>query len=162
MTQNRYKALFETMSQGVVFQDSEGAITSANPAAQSILGLSLDQMQGVKSIDPRWKSIHEDGSDYPGETHPAMLSLKTGQRIENQIMGILHAGKNSIVWLEIDAVPHFKPGEKKPFEVCTTFTDITRQKISEEKNRVWIEHSPVCTKIVDLDFNFAIHEFCRY
>lgn len=28
-----------------------------------------------------------------------------------------------------------------------------RLKESEEKSRLWLEHSPVCTKIVDLDFN---------
>jgi len=153
MNHNRFQTLFESMSQGVVFQDSKGVITSANPAAQRILGLSLDQMQGLTSVDERWKSIHEDGSNYPGDTHPAMLALKTGKKIVNQIMGIFHPEKNSFVWLEIDAEPHFKPGEKTPFEVFSTFTDITRQKISEEKNRAWIEHSPACTKIVDLDFN---------
>ncbi len=28
-----------------------------------------------------------------------------------------------------------------------------RLKLSEERSRTWLEHSPVCTKIVDLDFN---------
>ncbi len=28
-----------------------------------------------------------------------------------------------------------------------------RLKLSEARSRAWLEHSPVCTKIVDLDFN---------
>src|SRR5512137_2426730 len=71
--EEKYRTLFETMVQGVVYQDAEGRITSANPAAERILGLALDQMQGRTSLDPRWKAIHADGSDFPGETHPAMV-----------------------------------------------------------------------------------------
>ncbi|MHC4663720.1 MAG: PAS domain S-box protein [Planctomycetota bacterium] len=59
--EEKYRHLFENMAQGVVYQDSGGKIISANPAAERILGLSFDQMQGRESVDPRWKSIHEDG-----------------------------------------------------------------------------------------------------
>ena len=76
----RFHTLFETMVQGVVYQDAEGHITLANPAAEQILGLSLEEMQGRKSVDPRWHAIREDGSAFPGEQHPAMLALKTGDR----------------------------------------------------------------------------------
>jgi PAS domain-containing protein len=74
--EERYRTLFETMVLGVVYQDIDGKIISANPAAEQILGLSIDQMQGRTSTDPMWKSIHEDGSDFPGESHPAMVDLK--------------------------------------------------------------------------------------
>ena len=45
----------------------------ANHAAEKILGLSIDQMKGRTSTDSRWKSIHKDGSDFPGETTPQLL-----------------------------------------------------------------------------------------
>jgi len=31
--------------------------------------LTIDQMQGRLSVDPRWRAIHQDGSDFPGERH---------------------------------------------------------------------------------------------
>src|SRR4030042_1092723 len=68
------RALFETMAQGVVYQDAGGKIISANPAAGRILGLTIDQILGRESVDPRWKSIHENGTDFPGEEHPSMRS----------------------------------------------------------------------------------------
>ena len=71
-SEDRYRYLFENMALGVVYHDATGRIITANPAAERILGLSYDQMVGRTSIDPRWKAIHEDGSDFPGETHPAM------------------------------------------------------------------------------------------
>ena len=38
--EEKYRTLFETMVQGVVYQDAEGRIISANPAAEEILGLT--------------------------------------------------------------------------------------------------------------------------
>ena len=127
-SEEKYRTLFETMVLGVVYQDIDGNITSANPAAEEILGLSIDQMQGRTSTDPRWKSIHEDGSDFPGENHPAMVALKTGKTVENVIMGVFDPKIEKTRWININATPQYKKGETKPFQVYTTFEDITKRK----------------------------------
>ena len=44
-SEERYRTLFETMAHGVVYQNETGTIISANPAAERILGVTLDQMQ---------------------------------------------------------------------------------------------------------------------
>ncbi|HTK10384.1 MAG TPA: ATP-binding protein [Ktedonobacteraceae bacterium] len=41
-----YRALIETMTQGVVCQDSDGRIIMANPVAQAILGYSFQELWG--------------------------------------------------------------------------------------------------------------------
>ena len=87
-------------------------------------------MQGRASIDPRWNSIHEDGSDFPGETHPAMVALSTGKEISNVVMGVYNPEKDKVVWLNINAIPQFKKGEQKPCEVFTTFIDISDAKLA--------------------------------
>ena len=113
-SEEKYRTLFETMAQGVVYQNRNGEITSANPAAHRILGLSLDQMQGRTSFDPRWQAISEDGSDFPGETHPAMIALETGVEVRNTLMGVFHPDKEDYVWININAVPQFELGKKTP------------------------------------------------
>jgi PAS domain S-box-containing protein len=130
-----YRNLFETMIQGVVYQDRDGRITSANNAAQQILGLTLDEMQGRSSIDPRWNSIHEDGSDFPGETHPAMLALQTGKPVRNVIIGVFNPRIEATTWILVHATPEFLPGEEKPYRVYTTFEDITERKQAEESRK---------------------------
>ncbi len=40
-SEEKYRTLFETMVLGVVYQDTNGKIISANPAAEKILGLSF-------------------------------------------------------------------------------------------------------------------------
>jgi two-component system, cell cycle sensor histidine kinase and response regulator CckA len=131
----KYRGLFETMAQGAVYQDAEGHILSANPAAQRILGLSLDQMQGRTSTDPRWKAIHEDGSDFPGNTHPSMVALKTGKEVHSAVMGVFNPKTDDHTWVSVDAVPQFKPGEETPFQVFTTFEDITERRETEQALR---------------------------
>jgi PAS domain S-box-containing protein len=130
-SEERYRTLFETMAQGVIYWAAYGAILMANPAAERILGLALDQMQGRTSLDPLWRPIHEDGSDFPGETHPAMVALQTGQPVRDVVMGVFNPQDDDYRWIDINAIPQFRPGEDRPYQVYTTFDDITERKRAE-------------------------------
>ena len=123
-----YRTLFETVPQGLVYHDAQGRITAANPAALRILRLSLDQLQGRSSMDPQWRAVREDGSPLPGDQHPAMQVLRTGQPVENVLMGVRvndsAGGANpNLVWVLVSATPLFKDGQLS--EVYASFEDIT-------------------------------------
>ncbi|MBM4241276.1 MAG: PAS domain S-box protein [Euryarchaeota archaeon] len=143
MSEEKHRTLFESMAQGVVYQDSEGNITSANPAAERILGLTLDQMQGRTSMDPRWRAIHEDGSEFPGETHPSMLALKTGEKVKNTIMGVFNPKIDGYLWININAIPQFRPDEDQPYQVYITFDDITELKEAEMNIKKALEEKEI-------------------
>ena len=132
-SEEKHRTLFESMVHGVLYQDSKGTAFDENAAAERILGLSLEQLQGRKSFDPRWKAIHEDGSDFPGETHPPLVALRTGKKVENVIMGIFNPKLNANVWVNITSSPQFNAGETKPFRVFSTFEDITERKHTEDE-----------------------------
>ncbi len=135
-SEEKHRRLFETMAQGIIYQSADGTIISANPAAERILGLNYDQMQGKTSMDPHWQMIEEDGSAVDGSEHPAMIALRTGQKVGPVIRGIYHPGEKTHVWLTINAIPLFQPGESKPFQVYATIEDITwRKNILREVNR---------------------------
>lgn len=140
-SEERHRNLFESMVQGVVYQDASGSIIAANPSAERILGLTKDQMMGLRSVDPRWKAIKGDGSDFPGDQHPAMIALKTGKPVTGVLMGVLHPDWESHHWIVVDAIPRYRHGEDKPYQVYCTFTDVTQTKEFErrllrEKERV--------------------------
>jgi PAS domain S-box-containing protein len=134
-SERRHRTLFETMTQGVVYQDARGRITAANPAALQVLGLTLEQMQGRTSMDPEWRAVHPDGSPFPGEEHPAMVALRTGKEVRNVVMGVYNPAHGDHTWISIDAVPQFEAGEEAPQHVFTTFTDITARRAAEEALR---------------------------
>ncbi len=128
-----YRTLFETVPQGIVYHDRAGRITAANPAAQRILGLTLDQLQGRTPIDPHWQAIHEDGSAFPGEHHPAAVTLATAQPVRDVVMGVQVPGRGT-VWLLVDATPLLKDGALE--SVYASFEDITqRVQLSNELRR---------------------------
>lgn len=138
---NRYELeqafmlLFENVAQGVIYLNNQGIITEANPAAENLLGLNLEQLKGIKSFDKRWETIKPDLSPFPGNEHPSIIALQTGKPVLNIVMGVKHANKQKHVWLLINAVPEFKEGENQPYRVFTTFTDISDQIDLENKLR---------------------------
>lgn len=123
----KYDKLFITFNHGIVFQNSKGEIIEANPNAQKILGLTIDQMKGLTSIHPEWRAIHEDGSDFPGETHPAMIALKTGNEVHDVIMGVYNPSIQLYKWIKIDAIPLFDDISEKPYMVYAILKDITKE-----------------------------------
>lgn len=159
-----YRTLFEAMEQGVVYQDADGFILSANRAAEKILGLTLDQMQGRTSSDPRWIAIRKDGSLFPGEEHPAMVSLKTGRPVKDVLMGIFHPEDEDFRWILIDATPKFHEGEEGPYQVFTVFTDVTRQRKLKRRLKEKTEYLEKLIQganapIIVWDDNLVITEF---
>ncbi len=127
-SEEKYRLLYETMSQGVVYQNSDGYITSVNPSAEKILGLSLSQMQGKTSMDPRWKMIDEYGKSIPGENHPTMVALRTRKTVGPVVRGVYHPEDDRYVWLNIIAIPLFANGDEKPNQAYATFEDITEKR----------------------------------
>lgn len=139
-SEDKYRTLYETMAQGVVYQNDKGEITFANLAAERILGLTLEQMQGRTSLDPRWQAIHEDGTEFLGEEHASMVALRTGKEVRNSMMGVFNPVKEGFNWILIDAVPQFRPGEKEPYQVFTTFTDVTERVQMEANLKVALDN----------------------
>ena len=130
-SEGRYRSVIAAMSEGIVLQDAEGQITHCNESAERILGLTADQMSGRTSLDPAWRAVHPDGSAFPGETHPSMVTLRTGRPCREVVMGV-HRPDGSLVWISINSQPLFRSGETTPYAVVTSLTDITEHRREEE------------------------------
>ena len=48
-------------------------------------------------------------------------------------MGVFHPLEKNYHWININSTPQFLDGEEKPFQVYTTFEDITEQKQAERR-----------------------------
>ncbi len=131
-SEEKYRLLHDTMLQGVVYQDAEGKIISMNPVAGRMLGKSPNDFIGSSSVGQESFCIHEDGSLFPGNEHPAMVALRTGKEVEKIPMGVWNPRSQKYRWISIDAIPLFKPGEDKPYQVYTLFDDITERRRAEE------------------------------
>ncbi|TNF43938.1 MAG: PAS domain S-box protein [Cytophagales bacterium] len=130
---DRYRILFKSLDEGVVFHDGEGKIIDANKAAQKILGLSLNQLTGLDSFDPSWHAIYLDGSPFPGEEHPAQIALKTGKSVKKVTMGVFNPILQDYKWIIINAIPSNLSSDEKPNLVSVFFSDITNQIRAQKK-----------------------------
>ena len=128
----RFETVFDVLGEGVVFQNRLGQIVICNDAAAEILGLTLDQLEGRTSVDPRWQALKEDGSPFPGEEHPAMVTLRTGIRQSNVLMNVLKPDGER-TWIKINSVPIFEGTDTVPSSVVCSFSDVTTIKESEQR-----------------------------
>ena len=130
-SEQNYRSLYNAISGGVVVQNINGEIVETNKLAREILGLTKDDISGRTSTDPRWEAIHEDGTPFTGETHPAMMTLKTGKPVRDVVMGVFNPNDKQHRWIMVNAEPMLN-SKGKLSSVATTFVEITKRKIAEE------------------------------
>ena len=122
----RLRTLLDALPTGVVEHDASGAIVDANRAAERVLGLSLAQLQGRHPVDPRWRTVHDDLSPYPGEQHPSSRSLRDGVSVAADSIGVMTA-QDEQRWLLVNSEPLRNPaGELTGAVAC--FVDVTEQR----------------------------------
>ncbi|HEU5101212.1 MAG TPA: PAS domain S-box protein [Roseiflexaceae bacterium] len=156
-TESHLRSLVAALSEGIVLQDRNGTIQACNASAERVLGLSADQLMGRTSIDPGWQAIHEDGTPFPGDQHPAMVTLRTGEPCVNIVMGV-HKPNGELTWLLVNSQPMFLEGPEQPSAVVCSFADITERKqaeaarsAAEQRFRTLVEQLPAITYVAELD-----------
>jgi len=125
-----YQSIVGILHEGIVFQDADGNIIACNAAAEKILDLRAEDMIGRTSSDPRWQAIREDGSPFPGDQHPAMVTLRTGRPCSDVLMGLKKAD-GAVTWIEINSQP-MSPVGSAGTGVVTSFTDVTARKAAQD------------------------------
>jgi PAS domain S-box-containing protein len=129
-SEEKYKNLVRDMQVGVILQDPKAQILMSNQKALELLGLTEDQLLGKTSFDPSWNVIHEDGSPFPGETHPVPQAIALNHSVDNVIMGVYRPSVGDRIWLRVDAeVQRDKSGILS--QVVCSFVDISDRKEAE-------------------------------
>jgi PAS domain S-box-containing protein len=138
-SETRFRTLIEDLQVGVVVQGAHAEMLLSNSKALEMLGLTEAQLLGKTSFDPSWNVIHDDGSPFPGETHPVPQAIATGKSVRSVIMGVYRPQHNDRVWLLVDAEPQLD-AEGKVQQVVCTFSDISdRQAALQERERAKAE-----------------------
>lgn len=143
------KTTIDNMSEGAVLYDSRGTIIDFNPAILDILGLTTAQLLKEKPFPASWKLINEDGIRLHSEQHPHLISLRTGKKQINSVIGVLT--DEGIKWLKTNSVPLFLTTDNKsPSHVVSSFEDITQLKKLDSKRRHLEAHLSESAKLSTL------------
>jgi PAS domain S-box-containing protein len=131
-SEERYRAVLDAMSEGVLYANEDGSILGGNRTAERILGHTLEQIKGNMPLALKWSGYREDGSVMPGTEHPSVVALRTGQPQSNVVLGFDHpTGERR--WLSVSSRPLFRNGSSKPYAVVATLSDITERKAAVEQ-----------------------------
>lgn len=147
--EERFPQLFETMEQGLIYRNDRGVITAVNPAAERILGRPAGELLGRDCHATSCRALDAWGDPLPVDRHPSMLALRSGQTVKGAVLGLFNPLAGETRWLKIHAVPCFKPGQSKPFQVFSCFDDVTALmrvedalRASEDRHRALMEAIP--------------------
>lgn len=128
----RYRVLFDAMEEGVVFHDADGVIRAFNISAERILRAPAGSLLGKTSALQACKAVSDDGTPYPLDSCPALVSLKTSRSYTNVVIGIESDGA-AVKWLSFNSHPLRRPDDPGIHGVVTTFTDITDRRHADAR-----------------------------
>lgn len=126
--QHQYRVMFDNMAQGAFYQLADGSLVDVNSAALEMFGVSRDTFIGRTSDDLGYQVVTEDGKDLPVDRHPSLRALRTGRPVRNFVAGVFNRRQQRFVWMNINAIPMFRPGAPLPYQVFVTLHDISEQK----------------------------------
>jgi PAS domain S-box-containing protein len=126
-----YRLLVTGMAEGVIVRAADERITAVNPSAERIAGRSAEQMLGLTTAELGWDAIHEDRTPYPPEDQPSTVTMRTGKRHTDVVMGI-HRPDGTLVWISLNSQPLFAGAQAGPRAVVSTFRDITEDRQAQQ------------------------------
>ena len=130
LKEEKYRMLFENMTQGVFYQMADGSLVDINPAGLEIFGMTRNEFLGRSTFSPEWKMIDEHYNPLMPEQFPSMIAINTGQDVDT-VIGVFNPTIQSYKWLNIIAKPQYIHPEEKPFQSFVTIHDITSRKLIE-------------------------------
>ncbi len=132
--ERRFRKVIETINEGIILQDASGEILSWNKGAEDIFGIRAKETVGKKTGSKEWQTIYPTGEKYHGKDHPSMRTLRTGEPLHKELMGVYQPG-GALRWISINTNPLFHKNEKLPYAVLISFADITDYKVALEKSQ---------------------------
>lgn len=144
----RFRLIFDKSDEAILFAWPDGRVEAANPAACRLFGYSEAEFRALGRAGVM------DTTD-PGLPAALEERLRTGTfrgelRCRHADGRVFPVEVVSTLFLDTHGTPR----------TSNLFRDISARKQAEEKlraleqrSRTWLEYSPVCTKIIGLDFN---------
>jgi PAS domain S-box-containing protein len=131
--EDKFRSLFETMNQGIIYIDAKGAILRTNPAAALILGISGGS-DGLSLLDDKLDYRDEDGQKLPVDKDPIRTALHFKAPVVGATVGLLQFGSRMRRWVEMGCVPRqLADGTLQIYVTLLDITDRLKARASEAR-----------------------------
>ncbi len=131
-SEERYYSVIDSIAEGVILFNHESNIITYNQSAGKIIdgpGSTFSSLRN--SLSNKYNIVKADHTAFLPEEHPSQITLKTGKPCTDVIMGLQPIGNGDIIWLSVNSQLFKEPSGKNG--VVVSFSNITKQKIGEEK-----------------------------
>jgi len=133
----RMRALFDALPAGVVQQAANGVVTDCNRQAEALLGVPRQELVGRVGVTQGSTVVHDDLSPYLPEDRPTQRTLRTGQGLRGELVGVMRA----------DGVLHWHMVNTEPLRDATghltgaisCMVDVTQQREQQQLLTLAIE-----------------------
>jgi PAS domain S-box-containing protein len=122
-----YRSVIESMTEGVYIQDATGHLIGSNSAARRLLGVRSGDLRDVTVVQ-------EDGTAFPPSELPAAVALRTGSASSEMILGV-HDPVRGLRWITSSAQPLRRDDDDLPWAAVCTLIDVTdRREVDRMKS----------------------------
>jgi PAS domain S-box-containing protein len=137
-SEERHRAVFEALEEGVILKHADGTFWGWNPSAQRILGGALAML----SVG----ALRADGTPFPAALQPDAVALRTGRACPRVTMGVLRRAGADPLWISMSARPLLRSGETAPHGVVLSFVETTLapREASSTREKVLRGILPIC------------------
>jgi PAS domain S-box-containing protein len=157
------RSVLNNVNSGVAMIDETGNFSLYNPLFLELFGLSAEST--LKNVNDQnwaeWKVFNEKGNLLNVDDHPVRKAVLTGQRVDQQQVGVVLPSGGEMIWMLISAEPIFKENGDIEKIICT-YHDITDLKLvedallkSEERFHLALKNSPVSVATQDRNLVFT-------
>ena len=133
-SEERFRAVVNSANEGILVYDRNLLVTDVNPAAERILGLAAAKLIGKLGFTSQLPCIREDGTPLPAEERPTKLTLRAGQSLQGQVIGIKR-GDGTVTWVSVNTAFLRRAGETDFYGIVATVSDVTARRAAEEALR---------------------------
>lgn len=133
----RMRSLLDALPVGVVLQDIDGKVMDSNAAAGEMLGLADAELAGREGLAREGIAVRDDLSPYPADERPSVRTLRTGQGLRGESIGLIMPG-GDMRWLLVNTQP-LRDAAGHMTGVVSSMVDVTQQRDQQQLLTLAIE-----------------------
>lgn len=133
----RMRTLLDALPVGVVLQDIDGKVMESNTSAADMLGMSGSELAKREGLAREGIAVRDDLSPYPVSERPSVRTLRTGQGLRGESIGLMMPG-GDLRWLLVNTQP-LRDAAGHMTGVVSSMVDVTQQRDQQQLLTLAIE-----------------------
>ena len=148
-----HRSMVSALHEGVLFLDANGRVRSCNPAAERMLGKTLEQLSSSLEGFASEQLVHADGHPYEPAESPVAKVL-AGEPAQRDVLVGRVRPDASVAWLNVNCEPLRDAQTDALTGAVVSFADVTQRHVYEMQLRklsLAVEQSPNAIVITDVN-----------